>query len=144
MRSSLPASSLPPRAPRTSLRDADAALAEAFGTSDVLVPPPPEEGAIPEWHLATGVKPLRPLPHDLAETVRHRRSAPVTAPPPSKTGPRARRLRPRTAPPKLPTRRAVKPRGWVGRALAMLVSAVVLGTVAGALIEFVTRTMRGG
>ena len=76
MRSSLPASSLPPRAPRTSLRDADAALAEAFGTSDVLVPPPPEEGAIPEWHLATGVKPLRPLPHDLAETVRHRRSAP--------------------------------------------------------------------
>lgn len=144
MRTSLPASSLPPRAPRPSLRDADAALAEAFGSSDVLVPPPPEEGAIPEWHLATGVKPLRPLPRDLADTVRHHRSAPVSEAAPSKTGPRARRLRPRTAPPKLPARRAAKPRGWVGRALVMLFGAVVLGTIAGALIEFFTRSMRGG
>jgi hypothetical protein len=139
-------SSLPP-SPFTppSRRSADAALAEAFGTSDVLVPPPPEEGAIPEWHLATGVKPLRPLPQDLTDTVRHRTPPPATAaPPPSATGPRVKRPRRRARTAKLSTRRASKPDGWMLRAGAMLLGAVVVGTVAGALFEHLTRVLRGG
>jgi hypothetical protein len=42
-------------------------------TGGAVLPPPPADGVIPEWHI-TGVKPLRPPPGDLAETVQHRPS----------------------------------------------------------------------
>lgn len=120
------------------------ALAEAFAGSDVLVPPPPEEGAIPEWHLATGVKPLRPIPQDLADTVRHRGPALASAPPTSKTGPRVKLARRRTRNTRRTMRQTLRVRGWVLRALGMLLGAVAVGTVVGALIEHVTRVMRQG
>ncbi len=124
-------------------RRADA-LAEAFEGSDVLVPPPPEEGAIPEWHLATGVKPLRPIPQDLADTVRHRAPALTSVPPQNKTGPRVKLPKRRTRNTRRAMRRTLRVRGWVLRALGMLLSAVMLGTAAGALIEHFTRVMRHG
>lgn len=120
------------------------ALAEAFAGSDVLVPPPPEEGAIPEWHLATGVKPLRPIPQDLADTVRHRAPALASVPPASKTGPRVKLAMRRTRNTRRTMRQTLRVRGWVLRALAMLLSAVAVGIVAGALIEHFTRVVRHG
>ncbi len=133
MSAASPSSLPPPAPPSLAPASADDALARAFAGSDVLVPPPPEEGAIPEWHLATGVKPLRPLPRDLADTVRHRR--------PRESPPRRATPRPRAheATERLP--RARKP--WLPRFAVMMASAVAVGAAVGVLAEHVVRHLGG-
>ncbi len=47
-----------------------------------LMPPPPERGSVPAWHLAADLRPLRPPPADLADSLapRLRRPGAVTRP----------------------------------------------------------------
>ncbi|MFO0605833.1 MAG: hypothetical protein U0324_21800 [Polyangiales bacterium] len=41
-----------------------------------LMPPPPERGSVPAWHLAADLRPLRPPPADLADSLAPRRRRP--------------------------------------------------------------------
>lgn len=110
------------------------------------MPPPPEEGEIPDWHLATGVKPLRPLPQDLTDTMQMRTSGATadTEPPPGKTGPRVKRLRAKTRPSRVSGRHPKRARRWGAQAASLLLGAVLAGVVLGALFEHLTRMLRGG
>ncbi len=110
------------------------------------MPPPPEEGAIPDWHLATGVKPLRPLPQDLTDTMRLRLSgnSAETESAPGRAGPRVKRMRTKTRPSRISGRHLKRPRRWGAQAAVMLLTAVIVGTVVGALVEQLTRMFRGG
>ena len=109
-------------------------LAEAFTGREFLLPPPPADGEIPDWHLATGVKPLRPLPRDLAETVRHQSRRPANNNAHARTWGRTERLSGRTR------RRSTG--HWGRRVTLALLGAIVVGALVGAVVEHLIRTAR--
>jgi ABC-type nitrate/sulfonate/bicarbonate transport system permease component len=51
----------------------DSVRSESFFCIILLIPPAPERGSIPSWHLASSLRPLAPLPSDLAASLRPRR-----------------------------------------------------------------------
>ena len=130
-------SSSPPSVYLNNARAQADSLADAFAGSNVLMPPPPEDGAIPDWHMATDMKPLRPLPRDLADTVRHRSARPAEGRASHTREKQARRAIAAT------TRLAEVPmstsRRWILRAVGLLLAAVVAGAIVGSLLERVVR-----
>ena len=134
-------SSLPPPVYLNHARAQADSVADAFSGSDVLMPPPPDDGAIPDWHLATDMKPLRPLPRDLADTVRHRSARPALGRASRTREKQARR--PMAATAKLPEAPSSTSRRWVLRVVGLLLAAVLAGAVVGSLFERVVRQAAG-
>jgi len=47
----------------------DSVRPEAPPRPTLLVPPAPERGSVPSWHLALALRPLRPPPSDLVDSL---------------------------------------------------------------------------
>jgi hypothetical protein len=135
-------SSLPPSAYLNKARARASSAADAFAGSDVLMPPRPDDGVIPDWHLATAMKPLRPLPRDLADTVRHRSARPAVA---RSSAARAQQAqRPAAATARLPAMPTRASRRWVLRVVGLLLATLLAGAVIGSLFEHVVLQGIGG
>lgn len=134
-------SSLPPPVYMNNARAQADSLTEAFAGSDVLMPPPPDDGAIPDWHLATDMKPLRPLPRDLADTVRHRSARPVAGRASGTREKQVRRAEVITAKLREPAKSTSH--RWILRVVGLLLAAVLAGAVVGSLFEHLVRQGAG-
>jgi len=104
----------------------------AYPVYAVLMPPPPEEGSARDWHFATEVRRLRPLPLDLAGSVPAVRALSV-----------APVARARTAPPRAlnTAMRGGARRREQLRTARVLVVAVVCGGLLGVLVERVVSAL---
>jgi hypothetical protein len=139
--SALQNSSLPPPVYLNNARAQADSVADAFAGSDVLMPPRPDDGAIPDWHLATDMKPLRPLPRDLADTVRHRSVRPALGRASRTREKQARRPLADTA--KLADVPRSTSQRWALRVVGLLLAAVLVGAAVGSLFERIMRQASG-